>query len=122
MDNTYSEIDKELTARYEALVAAVGRAIDEADPIGLLESGCPADEYSPEIGTVVPRVSKALSPAEVRRILHEEFLRWFGEGGAGPQDAYEAPALRIWQAVRAYRGSGTSVARGDSISRTTLDG
>jgi hypothetical protein len=27
-----------------------GRAIDEADPIGLLGMGCPGDEYSSEIG------------------------------------------------------------------------
>ena len=93
-------------ARSERLSAAVGRAIDEADPIGLLEMGCPEDEYSPEIGTVVPRVSRASDPAEVRRILHEEFLRWFGEGTAGPEEAYEAPALRIWQAVLEYRDAG----------------
>jgi hypothetical protein len=42
-------------ARYQTLVAAIQRAIDDADPIGLLEGGAPADEYSPEIGTIVPR-------------------------------------------------------------------
>ena len=90
-------------AKYKALAAAVARAIDDADPIGLLGLGCPGDEYSPEIGTVVPRVSKASSASEVRQILHEEFLAWFGEGTAGPQDAYETPAARIWEAVLAYR-------------------
>lgn len=65
-------------AKYETLAAAVGRAIDDADPIGLLGMGCPGDEYSPEIGTIVPRVSKASTAGEVRRILHEEFVRWFG--------------------------------------------
>jgi hypothetical protein len=93
-------------AKYETLAAAVGRAIDEADPIGLLGMGCPGDEYSPEIGTIVPRVSKASSAGEVRRILHEEFVRWFGEGTAGSEEAYEQPALRIWEAVTEFRRSG----------------
>jgi hypothetical protein len=85
--------------RYETLVAAVAIAVDEADPIGLLATGCPADEYSAEIGTIVPRVSKALDPAEVRRIVHEEFVRWFDAGTAGPEDAYESLAKRLWEAV-----------------------
>jgi hypothetical protein len=39
--------------RYEDLVAAVERAINEADP-GLLAGGAPSDEYAPEIGTIIP--------------------------------------------------------------------
>jgi hypothetical protein len=85
--------------RYAALVAAVARAIDEADPIRLLAIGAPADEYGPEIGTIVPRVSKAADCAEVRRIIHEEFVRWFRSPTAGPEDAYELLAQRVWEAV-----------------------
>ena len=66
---------------YRVLAAAVERAINEADPIGLLEIGAPSDE------------------------LHEEFLRWFGDRIAGPREAYERPARRIWDAVLAYRQS-----------------
>jgi hypothetical protein len=36
-----------METRYQALVAAVERAINEADPIGLLEAGAPTDEYGP---------------------------------------------------------------------------
>ena len=43
-----------MKTRYQALVAAVERAINDADPIGLLRGGAPADEYGPEIGTIVP--------------------------------------------------------------------
>lgn len=94
---------KELHERYRALVAAVKRAIDDADPIGLLQLGAPADEYSPEVGTIVPRVSRAASPAEVTRILHEEFTQWFGVEIAGREDSYQAPALRIWRAVLVFK-------------------
>jgi hypothetical protein len=102
-----SKMDRRLgKANYETLAAAVGRAIDDADPVGLLVMGCPEDEYSAEIGTIVPRVSKASSSGEVRRIIHEEFVRWFGEGTAGPEEAYNEPALRIWEAVTAFRRTG----------------
>jgi hypothetical protein len=77
---------------HQALVAAVERAIDDADPIGLLEGGAGADEYGPEIGTIVPRVMKPQSVEEVTTVLHEEFLRWVGDDIAGPRHAYVAPA------------------------------
>lgn len=92
-----------MTSRYRALVAAVERAINEADPIGLLENDAPKDEYSPEVGTIVPRISTAQTPDEVTDVLHEEFSRWFGEGTAGPRDGYEAAARRIWDALLEYR-------------------
>jgi hypothetical protein len=37
-----------METRYQALVAEVEHAINDADPIGLLDGGAPADEYSPE--------------------------------------------------------------------------
>ncbi len=98
-----------MKARYQSLVAAVARAIDDADPIGLLEGGAPADEYSPEIGTIVPRVVNAQNAADVAAILHEEFQRWFGDDTAGPRQAYEAPAVRIWGALLEYRRLDDSV-------------
>jgi len=74
--------------RYEGLVAAVERAINEADPIGLLAGGAPSDEYAPEIGTIIPLLANAHRPDDVTGVLHGEFLRWFGEGTAGPRQAY----------------------------------
>jgi hypothetical protein len=41
--------------KYARLVEAVSQAVDRADPIGLLAMGCPADEYGPEGGAIVPR-------------------------------------------------------------------
>lgn len=92
--------------RYQVLVAAVECAINEADPIGLLEAGAPADEYGSEIGTILPRIANAQRPDDVTDVLHEEFLRWFGDGTAGPRQAYEAPARRIWDALLEYRRTG----------------
>ena len=73
--------------------------------IKLLEGGAPADEYVPEIGTIVPRVMNAQSVEEVTAVLHEEFLRRFGEDIAGPPHAYEAPAGNSWKALLEFRKS-----------------
>jgi hypothetical protein len=43
---------------------------------------------------------------EITAVLHEEFQRWFGDDTAGSQQAYEAPAHRIWAAVLELRKSG----------------
>ena len=103
MDSDPISLNLRGRTNYDVLVAAVAQAIDEADPIGLLAMGSPADEYSSEIGTIVTRVSKASSPLEVRRIVHEEFVRWFDAGIAGPEDAYEALAAQVWAAVVAFQ-------------------
>jgi hypothetical protein len=92
--------------RRRALAEAVARAIDEADPIGLLATGAPADEYAQEVDTILPRLPSANGIDDVVVILHEEFSRWFCVDTAGPRQAYESPALRIWQAVRQYRYAG----------------
>ncbi len=88
-----------------ALASAVERAINDADPMGLLKGGAPTDEYGPEIGTIVPRVVNAQNVDEITALVHEEFLRWFGDDTAGPRQAYEAPARRIWEAVLEFRKS-----------------
>ena len=92
--------------RYQDLVAAVERAINEADPLGLLAGGAPSDEYAQEIGTITPLLENAHGPDDVTGVLHGEFLRWFGEGTAGPRRAYEAPARQIWDALLEYRKTG----------------
>jgi hypothetical protein len=93
--------------RHQVLVAAVERAINEADPIGLLEIGAPADEYAPEIGTIVPRLASAERPEDVTTLLHEEFIRWFGDDTAGP---------RCWSTIW-IRGVGArDLGRGNGVS------
>jgi hypothetical protein len=72
----------------------------------MLKAGAPADEYGPEIGTILPRLANVQQPGDVVGVLHEEFLRWFGEGTAAPRQAYEVPALQIWDALLEYRKSG----------------
>jgi len=83
----------------------VERAINEADPIGLLAGGAPSDEYASEIGTIIPLLANTHRPDDVTGVLHGEFLRWFGEGTAGLRHAYDDPARQIWVALLEYRKS-----------------
>lgn len=96
--------------QYKALRAAITNAINRADPVGLLDLGAPQDEYDPEVGTILPRLSTASSANDVLTIVHEEFVRWFGTDNAGPADAYREAAEEIWRIVR------------DSTSRQTSSG
>jgi hypothetical protein len=90
---------------HDRLQAAVAHAINAADPIGLFADGAPADEYSPEIDTIVPRLERAQSIRECQDILHEEFVRWFSVGVAGSRDAYANLAADLWQAVLQSRAT-----------------
>ena len=80
------------------------RCLDElvatADPLGLLACGFPADEHHPEVGTDLPRLPACRSAADVRTVLHEEFVRWFGAANAGPREAYAELAEAVWRDVR----------------------
>src|SRR5262245_35582032 len=89
--------------KYLALAEAVARAINEADPIGLLAIGAPSDEYDPEHRRIVPRVAHARDEDTVAAILYEEFVRLFGAGTAGPFQNYAALAVRIWPHVQEFQ-------------------
>jgi hypothetical protein len=83
--------------RYRDLHASLTALLYRRDPVGLAALGAPKDEYEPEVGTIIPRLQDAKSPDDVRRILHEEFLRWFdAEETTGPEAAYDEVAHEIW--------------------------
>jgi hypothetical protein len=63
------------------------------------------DEYQSEAGSILPRLRFCQSPDDVRRIVHEEFVRWFDETIAGPPERYTEIASEIWQLWQASRES-----------------
>ena len=73
-----------LRAAYGSLYANVSRLLREADPMGLIAMGAPDDEYDPEVSTILPRLREAKAAVDVQRIVHEEFVRWFGADLVGP--------------------------------------
>ena len=78
---------------YEELVQILYRH----DPIGLARLGAPSDEYEPEVGTIIPRLTSAECAEDVTRIVYEEFGRWFGaESTTRPQTAYSPIGEEVW--------------------------
>lgn len=102
------QVDEQIQARddvrrrHPELFAEVNRIIFEADPIGLnFEEN--TDEYETEVGTIIPRLPSCESAACVRRVVHEEFVRWFDADTAGPEGRYTAVADEIWAAWQRHR-------------------
>jgi hypothetical protein len=87
-----------LKAAYGDLYTEVSRLLREADPIRLIAIGAPDDEYDPEVSTILPRLREANSANDVQRIVHEEFVHWFGAETAGPASYYAGVSEDIWEA------------------------
>ena len=90
-----------LKQKYGELFAKVSAVLFELDPMGInFESN--TDEYEPEAGTIIPRLTEVSTPQDVEVIVHEEFSRWFGDEEAGPREQYRTVAARIWEAWGAF--------------------
>lgn len=50
-----------------------------------------------ETGTIWLRLRGCQSEDEVRRIIHEEFVRWFDAPIAGSEERYATIASEVWQ-------------------------
>jgi len=68
------------------------------DPVGI-NFEVNADEYEPEVRTILPRLRDCRSVDDVRRVVHEEFVKWFDDSTAGPAEKYQSIAERIWEEV-----------------------
>jgi hypothetical protein len=99
MTKTREEIFEErrcLKAQYGALFDSMAALLYRHDPIGI-NFDDNKDEYEPEAGTILPRLSSCRSVEDVRQAVHEEFVRWFGRDTAGPPEHYERIAAEVWQ-------------------------
>ena len=91
----HAENDPSDTADVKVRLTAL---LFEADPMGLAAIGAPADEYSPEAGTIAPRLATVASEQDVLQIIYDEFQAWFGED-AGAEGRYKGAARAVWLAV-----------------------
>ncbi len=93
-----------IRAEYGVLFDEVSEILFEADPVGInFETN--TDEYEPEVGTILPRLVECHSSTDVRRVVHEEFVRWFDADIAGPIENYTEIADQIWQAVKSHESA-----------------
>lgn len=81
--------------RYPDLFVAIRELMFRHDPIGI-NFGFNADEYDPEVGTVLSRLSSCVSVDNVEIVLKEEFSHWFGADIAS-RAKYAALADDIWR-------------------------
>jgi hypothetical protein len=105
MTRTREEILEErrrLKTEYGGLFRDVAALLFRHDPIGI-NFDENTDEYEPETGTILPRLSSSQSEQDVLHIVHEEFVRWFGADTAGSPERYSGIASEIWRLWQGYR-------------------
>lgn len=103
------------------LFAAVSAAMFRHDPIGI-NFRTNTDEYDPEAGTVIPRLSDCSSARDVATVLHEEFSNWFGADTVGPETRYTALADEIWALWSTHKTEPGGTANGSQPIRTQTNG
>ena len=95
---------RRLKAEYRELFEVVSALLFRHDPVDInFESN--TDEYEPEVGTILPRLKGCQSPEDVRRVVHEEFVRWFDAPIAGAQERYASIASEIWEHWQRFKGA-----------------
>ena len=83
----------------EETVAQLELLLFKNDPMGInFEDN--VDEYRAEAETITLRLPEATSEADLLRIVHGEFVLWFGADTAGPPSRYVGIASEIWSIVR----------------------
>jgi len=98
------ERDRQLLGQ-EHVVQAVEALLFRHDPGGI-NFGENLDEYHAEAQTIMLRLHEAHSVEDVRRITHEEFVRWFDADFAGPAARYQSRiAQEIWMIWSTSDGS-----------------
>jgi hypothetical protein len=75
------------------------------DPIGIAFDNENTDEYDPETGTILPRLRNCEAASDVLRVVHEEFVRWFDAGNAGPVEQYGDIASEVWRLWQSHRSA-----------------
>ena len=90
---------KLLKQRYQSLYDKLAKILYRHDPVNIGD-GMPEDEYELEVSTILPRLKSATSQADLRRIIHEEFVRWFDASTAGSASVYDEIAAEVWQLLR----------------------
>jgi hypothetical protein len=92
---------RQLLTGQQELVEHIADLLFRHDPIGInFEHN--TDEYQPEAETITVRLPEAATEHELQRIVHEEFVRWFGNT-AGTAESYNSIAREIWQIWRTHR-------------------
>lgn len=81
--------------RYRFLLARITEILFDEDPAGI-DFGFNTEEYEPEAARLLTQLEGCRDAADAQRVVHQEFVRWFGERMAGPVESYASAGQRIW--------------------------
>jgi len=84
-----------IKAEYGQLFDAVSALLFQHDPIGIQPEV--NSEYDLEARTILPRLKECQSEEDVKKVVHQEFVRWFDDPIAGPAELYRDMAHEIWR-------------------------
>jgi len=93
----------ELKRKYKKLFFELQSILFEHDLMGInFEDN--TDEYDPELGTILPRLSSAKNSDDVSKIIFEEFKKWFDADMAEKisKNAYNNLGKDMWVAWSKY--------------------
>lgn len=90
---------QKLKNKYGELYDKVLEILFRNDPIGI-NFEINTDEYEPETGTILPRLKEAHSPEDLQKIIHQEFIRWFGADIADSRAKYARIAQEVWDVYK----------------------
>jgi hypothetical protein len=100
---------EELLNRRQLLKSEFRQLYDEAlalffehDP-QRINFGSNTDEYSPEVGTILPRLKECESEGDVNQVVTEEFSKWFGS--PAPDGCFAAISAELWQLWQRFRST-----------------
>ncbi len=92
---------QKLKHEYGELYDEILEILFRNDPIGI-NFEINTDEYEPEVGTILPQLKEACSPGDLQKIIHQEFVRWFGADIAGSRAKYARIAQEVWDAYKKH--------------------
>lgn len=84
-----------LRAEFGALYDQLEALLFRHDPIRI--DSPHADEYSPEVRAMLPLLVTCTSAADVTKMAHGVFVRFFNTKIAGPESTYEAIGAELWE-------------------------
>ena len=90
-------------------LAELTTALNEHDPIRLIESGAPADEYNYERSLISGPLLRCASAAEVLDLVYMVFCDCFDVKTAGPREPYEPLADELWRIREHHRPEARNV-------------
>ena len=88
---------KSIKIKYPNKFIELRDIINSHDPIGLIKSGAPTDEYEPEVKTIIVQLDDKQNGNEVLDLIYKEFEKWFGDAGNKENYIELAEDIFIWK-------------------------